>query len=155
MLDKVCGHRRAGSAAGGLARARCVDTVAERASAVYRRGMTQLLRGRAALIGVVALLGACGGARSSRPAAPAARTILEVDNRSFVDMTVYIVNGGQRVRVGLAVGKTVSQMTIPARVLGSARDLQFLADPIGSDRTAVSDQLFVRAGDRVTLVIPP
>lgn len=102
-----------------------------------------------------ALLGGCGGTRPSRPVSPDSRTILTVDNRGFTDMTIYIVNGGQRVRIGMAVGKTTTALTIPVRVLGSARELQFLADPIGSDRTSVTDRLFVRAGDQVTLVIPP
>lgn len=111
--------------------------------------------GLAALLSSAVLPTACGAARPARPASQAARTVLVVDNRSFVDMTVYVLNGTQRVRVGLAIGKTVSEMTIPARLLGSARDLQFLADPIGSDRTAVSDRMFVREGDRVSLMIPP
>lgn len=102
------------------------------------------------------LLAACSSGRPSRPgAASQERTTLQVDNRSFTDMTVYLVNGGQRVRLGLAVGKTMTSLTIPARVLGSARELQFLADPVGSNRTALSDRLFVRAGDTVTLMIPP
>jgi hypothetical protein len=98
---------------------------------------------------------ACASGRPSRPGASAERTTLQVDNRSFVDMAVYAVNGGQRVRLGLAVGKTTTTMTIPARLVGTSRELQFLADPIGSSRQAVSDRLYVRAGDRVTLMIPP
>ena len=107
-------------------------------------------------LAVLLSLPACSSGRQSRPGAVAEeRTTVQVDNRSFTDMTVYIVNGGQRVRLGLAVGKTMTTLTIPARLLGSSRELQFLADPVGSDRTAVSDRLYVRAGDTVTLMIPP
>jgi hypothetical protein len=105
------------------------------------------------LFASLVLVDACGGARSSRPPAP--RTILDVDNQSFSDMTIYIVNGGQRIRLGRVTGKTRSQMTIPPAILGNARELQFLADPLGSDRTAVSNRMWVSAGERVTLMIPP
>lgn len=80
---------------------------------------------------------------------------MEVDNRSFVDMTVYVINGGQRIRLGLAVGKSTTRLTIPLRIVRTSRELQFLADPIGSDRTATSERIYVQAGDTVTLMIPP
>lgn len=102
------------------------------------------------------VIAACTTGRPSRPgSSPAQRTTLQVDNQGFVDMVVYIVTGSQRIRIGLAVGKTTTVMTIPARVLGQARELQFLADPIGSDRQSVSDRIYVRAGDAVRLTIPP
>ena len=111
---------------------------------------------RLILVAATLLLAACSSARPSRPAPGTEEvTTLRVDNQSFVDMTVYVINGGQRVRLGLAVGKTMSAFTIPARIVGSGRDLSFLADPIGSDRTGTSNQLYVRAGQRVTLMIPP
>lgn len=111
---------------------------------------------RAILALALTVLAACSSGRQSRPGTSAdERTTLQVDNRSFTDMTVYMVNGGQRIRLGLAVGKTVTSLTIPPRVLGASRELQFLADPVGSNRTAVSDRLYVRAGDTVTLMIPP
>lgn len=101
------------------------------------------------------LLGACGGARQSRPLERAERTILEVDNQSFADMTIYIVNGAQRIRLGRATGKTTTALTIPVSVLGAARELQFLADPFAGDRPALSDRIWVSAGQRVTMIIPP
>ena len=97
---------------------------------------------------------ACGASRTSRAGSGPATT-LAVDNQAFSDMTIYVVSSGQRIRLGLATGKTVSTFTIPARVIGQSRELQFLADPVGSSRTAVSEQLYVRAGERVTLMIPP
>lgn len=111
---------------------------------------------RLILVAATLFLAACSSARPSRPGTESEeRTTLQVDNQSFVDMTVYLINGGQRVRLGLAVGKTTSTFTIPARIVGSGRELSFLADPIGSDRTGTSNQLYVRAGERVTLMIPP
>lgn len=110
---------------------------------------------RLATIAVIAgtmLVAACGGARRS---APVERTTVEVDNRGFEDMTVYVVDGSQRMRLGTAPGLKRTVMTIPAHAVGPARDLQFMADPIGSNRTSVSQRLYVRQGERVQLVISP
>lgn len=104
---------------------------------------------------IVGALAFATGCVQSRPRTPAARTVLEVDNQGFTDMTMYVVNGGQRVRLGLATGKTTMSFTIPATVVGSGRELQFLADPVGSSRTAITEQMYVRAGETVSLVIPP
>ena len=98
------------------------------------------------------LLAACGSARRS---APVERTTVEVDNRGFEDMTVYVVDGSQRLRLGAAPGLRRTVLTIPAHAVGPARDLQFLADPLGSSRTAISQRLYVRQGERVQLVISP
>lgn len=107
-----------------------------------------------ALFATFTLLVACGRGQSVRRA-DAPRTILEVDNRGFADMTVYVINAGQRIRLGTATGNSTTKLTIPPSVLTGARQLQFLADPIGGRRTAVSDQIYVSPGDQVTLTIPP
>ena len=98
------------------------------------------------------VLGACAGARSG---APVERTTLVVENRGFADMAVYVVNGAQRIRLGTATGLSKTTLTIPPRVVGTARDLQFLADPIGGSRSGVSQSIYVHPGDRVTLLISP
>src|SRR5687768_2356936 len=95
------------------------------------------------------------GCASRRTGEAPERTVVEVDNRGFTDMNVYVVDGSQRLRLGLAVGLQKTVLTIPARAVGTARDLQFLADPIGSSRTAISQRLYVRQGDRVQLTIAP
>ena len=97
----------------------------------------------------------CRAMTRSGPAAQAPETILEVDNRGFADMNIYVVEGSQRIRIGFATGNGRTKLTIPARLVSGSRDLQFLADPVGSNRTAVSDKIYVTPGDRVTLMIPP
>lgn len=100
------------------------------------------------------LLTACSAARpGSMTRNP--RTIVEVDNRGFSDMTVYVINSGQRVRLGMATGNSKTKLTIPYQIVSGTRQLQFLADPIGSNRTSVSQEITVRPGDVVSLVIMP
>jgi hypothetical protein len=98
----------------------------------------------------VALLAGCSATRRgvSREGA-----VLVVDNRAFTDMTVYVVEGSSRRRLGFAPGNTTTELAIPYTMVN--RDLQLLADPIGSNRTSVSNRLFVVPGQVVTLTIPP
>jgi hypothetical protein len=124
-------------------------------SAVNNKRRASGITGSSMLLVVLALvtLAGCGAARSPSTGEAAARTTLEVDNRGFADMNVYVVDGGQRIKLGFAPGNTKTVLTIPARMVGSARSLSFVADPVGSSRVSVSDTIYVQAGDRVTLLI--
>ena len=99
-------------------------------------------------------LGACGS-KNKAPPIPQARTTLRVENQGFSDMTIYAIRSGQRVRLGTAYGNQNTTFTIPANLIFGATPLRFLADPIGSNRTPVSDEFTVQAGDQVRLIIPP
>ena len=104
----------------------------------------------------VAVMSACGGARSRPGVDQAERATIAVDNRAFTDMTVYVSEAvGSRRRLGLATGVSTTVFTIPSTVVGNGRELSFIVDPVGSSRTAISNTLFVQPGQRVTLTIPP
>ncbi len=81
--------------------------------------------------------------------------MLRVENRGFNDMVIYAVSGAQRVRLGMANGNSTRSFTIPRYLIRGAGPLRFLADPIGGNRTPVSDEMTVHPGDIVTLTIPP
>lgn len=81
--------------------------------------------------------------------------MLQVENQSFSDMVIYAVSGAQRVRLGLATGNSTKSFTIPTYLIRGAGPLRFLADPIGSNRTPVSEEMAVQPGDIVSLTIPP
>ena len=108
---------------------------------------------------IVAMLGlalvACGGSKSRSAPAPQPRTTVRVENQGFSDMTIYAIRSGQRVRLGVAPGNSPTTFTIPANLIFGATPLRFLADPIGSNRTPVSDEITVQPGDQVRLVLPP
>ncbi len=82
------------------------------------------------------------------------RTTVTVDNQSFSDMTVY-ASRGQRIRLGTASGKSTTVFTIPSHLVSGTAVLRFIADPIGSSRASVSEEISVSAGDEVGLLIPP
>jgi hypothetical protein len=81
--------------------------------------------------------------------------MLQVENQGFADMVIYAVNGGQRIRLGLATGNSTKSFPIPRYLVRTGTPLRFLADPIGGNRTPISEEMTVDPGDLVTLTIPP
>ena len=82
-------------------------------------------------------------------------TAVKVDNRGYTDMTVYVARGSQRQRLGLAPGNSVTVFTLPRNLVSPAAPLRFIADPIGSSRASVSEEITVSPGDTVMMIIPP
>ncbi len=109
---------------------------------------------RAFLSTAVILLSSCMYSRGAQQQTQEPTTI-RVDNQSYTDMTIYVVRGGQRMRLGTAGGLKATTLTIPATVIFGSTPLRFIADPIGAGRAPVSDEITVRAGDQVSLIIPP
>jgi hypothetical protein len=92
---------------------------------------------------------------SKGPQQPEQPTTLRVDNQSLLDMTIYAIRGSQRVRLGIAGGLRVTTLTIPSSLVFGVTSMRFLADPIGSNRTPISEEITVAAGDEIGLLIPP
>lgn len=106
-----------------------------------------------AMVGLSAV--ACGGSKQRSAPIPQPRTSIRVENQGFSDMTIYAIRSGQRVRLGIASGNATTTFTIPANLIFGATPLRFLADPIGGNRTPVSDEITVQPGDQVRLILPP
>ncbi|HEU4643767.1 MAG TPA: hypothetical protein VFS44_15020 [Gemmatimonadaceae bacterium] len=110
----------------------------------------------AALLGVGAV--ACrhnAAAPGTEEATRSEKTTLKVENQGFADMDIFIIAGGQRIRLGMATGNQTTMFTIPSYLVRGNTPLRFLADPVGGNRTPVSDEITVTPGDQVTLTIPP
>lgn len=108
---------------------------------------------RLCTIVLAATVAACS---AGRPRAPALPSAVEVVNQAFVDMTVYVQETtGSRRRLGFAPGASTVFLRLPASLIGLGREIHFVVDPIGSNRTAVSNRLYVSPGDTVRLTIPP
>lgn len=82
-------------------------------------------------------------------------TTVVVDNQGVLDMTIYVLRGAQRVRLGIAGGLTKTRLTIPPGVIYGAVTLRFIADPIGGSRNPVSEEISISEGDEIGLRIPP
>lgn len=114
---------------------------------------------RSAILTCMTLLlavSACGGSGKAPHQAPAPdATTVRVENRNWLDMTIYVVRGGQRIRLGVVTGNSTRVLKIPRGIVFGTTPLRFLADPVGARRTPISQEIQVREGDQVTLTIPP
>lgn len=99
---------------------------------------------------------ACSGnSKEDQDAEPVPVTMLKVNNQAFLDMTIYVYRSSQRIRLGTASGNSTSRFVIPSNLIFGSTPLRFMADPIGRNRTPVSQEISVSPGDEVLLTIPP
>ena len=105
------------------------------------------------LLGLSLALAGCGGRRNADTTNPAEQTMLVVKNDSYLDHNIYLLQGAQRIRMGTARGLASTKFTIPRQYVFGVSVLQFLADPIGSTVTPVSERINVAPGDEVHLLI--
>lgn len=96
----------------------------------------------------------CVGTGKNAPA-PQAFASVTVNNRAFIDVDVFALNGSTRARLGNVTAGGTGTFRLPAAVVGAGRDLRFMVDPVGSTRQGVSFNIYVRPGERVTLTVPP
>lgn len=87
--------------------------------------------------------GEAEGAHAEEPA------VLEVRNRNWQDMHIYVLAAGQRWSLGLVTSQSTQTWELPDGVFAANRDISFLADPIGSPVGHVSDRVLLDRGDRV------
>ena len=108
-----------------------------------------------ALTGFMMIAASCATARGTGAISADEPTTLRVDNQSFSDMTVYALRNSQRLRLGLAPGHVNTVFRVPQMLMSGLTTLRFVADPIGSSRASVSEEITVAPGDSVVLTIPP
>ena len=111
---------------------------------------------RSLALTLVLALAACGARSTMADRDPDAATVLEVQNQSNLDMTIYALReGGERVRLGSVTAHLTEELVIPPRLLFGVTALRFQADPVGADRSPVTQTITVEPGDTVVLIIPP
>ncbi len=113
---------------------------------------TMKLLGLVAIFGIFAACASMGGRGSQ--ADDRAATTVTVDNRAPLSMDIFIIRGGQRIRLGTADALTTTKLTIPRGIIVGSTDVRFLADPIGGNRAPVSQTITVNEGDEVVLTLP-
>ena len=99
---------------------------------------------------IVLLVSACGGKRKGGeqqiPMAPAS---LQVENRNWLDVTIYVLHDGQRSRLGSATAAKTTDFTLHPALLGQLGTIQLIADPVGAPNGITSPTIVVRPGARV------
>ena len=106
--------------------------------------------------GLVALaLAGCSHNQADTGIIPNQPTILRVDNQSFNDMRIYVIQGGQRIRVGTANGKNTSTFKLPKSVISGFTTVRVQAVPIGANGSSISEEISITPGDELELRITP
>lgn len=99
---------------------------------------------------------ACSGmGRTGDDTAPRAEAMVKVENQNYLDVNVYVVRGGQRMRLGTVTGLSSRLFTLRPDMIGPAFDVQFEAHPIGGRTNPRTETISVHPGDVVELTIPP
>jgi len=86
---------------------------------------------------------------------PRAETTLKVRNQNFLDMDVFVLRDGQRVRLGMVAGLSSQVFTLPADIVRSSPQLRFELHPIGGRGNPRTETISVQPGDQLELTIPP
>ena len=82
---------------------------------------------------------------------PPPKTILHVTNGEFLDAVVYVVDRGQRVRLGVASSNRTTNFQIPPHLLFAATPLSFVVDPIGASARPSTGDVVIVPGDDLEL----
>src|SRR2546430_12590574 len=112
------------------------------------------MRAPAASVGVLAVAGvAC-----HRPAAaalnPRAEVAVTVDNQNFLDMDVFIIRGGQRLRLGMVSGLSSRILMVRPELIGYGTEVQFEVHPIGGPGKPLTHTISGRPRGAVSPIIP-
>src|SRR2546426_12543854 len=89
------------------------------------------------------------------PINPQAEVAVSVDNQNFLDMNVFIIRGGQRIRLGTVPGLTSRILMVRPELIGYGTEVQFALHPIGGRANPLTETINRRPRDRLRLTIPP
>lgn len=82
------------------------------------------------------------------------RAAVEIENQNFYDANVFVMQGLRSVRLGMVTGLTTRTFVLPRDMVGGT-SVRFAIRPIASQRSRVTQEITVFAGDTVGVVIPP
>ncbi|HEX2167768.1 MAG TPA: hypothetical protein VHG09_11105 [Longimicrobiales bacterium] len=76
------------------------------------------------------------------------RTVIQVANNNWSDMTIYLMRNGQRQRLGTVTSQSSEVFVVPTAIISTAADIRLVADPIGSSRTFTSPAIVLTPGQK-------
>jgi hypothetical protein len=106
-------------------------------------------------LGLAVLLLAPAGCRPHRgagdeiSAADQGEFVLRVLNNHYLDVTVYLLRGAERVRVGIVPGNARQDFVLPGRLLGLGGQISLLGTVSTSNAVVRSNPVLVRRGEFV------
>ncbi len=106
----------------------------------------------ASLLAVLAA-GSCARARPRSVEAPRAPAVLRVDNRAQQDVTVYLVRGTYRLRLGSVTGLSAHAFEIAPNEIDPSQEVYLIADPLAGSGRLASERIVLRPGSIVEWTI--
>jgi hypothetical protein len=111
---------------------------------------------RATLIGAASLALACRGGKASPEPEPAPGEVgIEVQNQSSFSLTIYLVTGTVRRRLGQVNAQDALALVKPYSELAHGSSVYLRAEVIGSDDRVVTDDLRVQPGQIIQWILAP
>lgn len=89
------------------------------------------------------------GAGDELSAANQGEFVLRVINNHWLDVTVYLLRGAERVRVGIVSGNSRQDFVLPGRLLGTGGQISLLGTVSTSDAVVRSNPVLVGRGEFV------
>ena len=87
--------------------------------------------------------------RAATDSGPPPDVTLQVTNHNFLDVTVFVLHDGQRLRIGLVTGSTTQSFVLPGRMVALSHELALLGHAVGSPLFARTETIIVRPGQRI------
>jgi hypothetical protein len=75
---------------------------------------------------------------------------VRVVNHNWLDITVYLLQGTRRDRIGVATATSTTEFHVALRRMSAGTEYRLLGDPIGARETVRSEPLHAQDGDVVT-----
>ena len=75
---------------------------------------------------------------------------VKVANYNWMDVNVYAVQGGTRVRLGTVTTMGSNTFQLPARFLSQSNSVRLMVDPIGSTEGYMTDGILVHGGQQIS-----
>ncbi len=82
-----------------------------------------------------------------------AEVTIVIVNHNLLDMTIYLIRGGNRERLGIAQGLSTRVFSLPWRRVEGRGEIRLAGDPIGQNNTIRTEYLIVRPGSIVEWAI--
>lgn len=82
------------------------------------------------------------------PPESSARTVIEVENNTTLDLRIYVVRATLPVRIGTVAGMSTARLALPPDLAG--RDVRLYASPVGGRVRSGTETFRARPGQRVS-----
>ncbi|MCH7676149.1 hypothetical protein IH879_14520 [candidate division KSB1 bacterium] len=102
---------------------------------------------------ILLFLGSCSSASRKTQEYDTGKTKVRVENRNAIPMTIYVLKRSQRIRIGRVAAHETGVFSIPDDIVGSTAFVRLIADPVGSNRSPISEEFTVSPGDVIEMVI--